>query len=137
MEHRCIWSRRRSATLVELTIQVPCRFGIGRREQRVHVLPEHRADVVRHAARIVRFARWYVVACLAAAAALTVAASTGRIAIAGVVLGATGALTWAVPIATPETVRLLGMAASIAAVRVTAVVTMALGVWLALVSLAS
>lgn len=128
---RCLWTNRTGEGLREITLPTLDRFAIRAREERVHVLPEHEAELRRFNDYANRYARLFLALMLLGTLALLVFALADSDSGVGVSIALLGLLGIVFPFATPETVQMLGMRSAIRTTRIFGVGVAALGVLIA------
>ncbi len=125
----CMWTGRHSDEVKEVRLETLDRWGIHTREETFTVLPEHEEELRRFVAYQRRYGRVFLgLVILSIVAALVVRSPLWM----GVLMMGLGVVTYAFPFATPETVRMIGMRASIRSVRYISIVPVLLGLFYAL-----
>jgi hypothetical protein len=125
---RCTWTGRHSDEVKELRLETLDRWGFRAREETFTVLPEHEEELRRFVDYQRRYGRVFLgLVALSIVAALFVRSSLGI----GLGMIGLGVLTYVFPFATPETVQMIGMRASIRTVRYLSVLPILIGLFFA------
>lgn len=123
---RCMWTGRHSDEVREVRLETLDRWGFRTREETFTVLPEHEEELRRFVAYQRRYGRVFLaLVTLSVAAAFFVRSSLGI----GLVMMGIGVMTYVFPFATPETVRMVGMRASIRTARYLSILPILIGLF--------
>ena len=131
MQHRCAWTNEPAVDLKEVVLVVLNRFGIRPAPKTFFVLPEYEEKLRKFVQLGHRFGLAFLTSMVVLTLAIPIAALTRRYVLAGTLVAAEGVLLIIFPFATPETVRSLGIGASITLVRVVACSVILIGAFLA------
>ncbi len=136
MKPLCLWTGTRNERAVAIVLPSTDRFGAPNGTQTVHVLPEHIDELREFAVLTQRYARSFLIWILGLSLLLiplAILAGMGAVSesllllCVGVITIATGALVYALPFATPETVGMFGVRRSIRILRILGVVLIVIG----------
>jgi hypothetical protein len=133
-EDRCVWCGRDGREVIEIALETTDRLAWRTRVQPFVVHREHEAAFRGFCARVASQGRRFLLAIAALVAAIVafqivVAAGGVAVGLAGIGLSVVllGGLLIALPIATPETVRLVGVLRAVRLVRIAGAVVCAVG----------
>lgn len=117
MPERCIWSNRRDPGTREVTLEPPNR---STRPETVHVCPAHEAQFRAFHAYSERYGGWFLalLGLFVLAALIAIVVEVEEATIAWAVPTLVGAVMLIFPFATPQTVQMLGVRASVLLVRI-------------------
>lgn len=132
-QRRCVWCGRESEALESLELPTLDRWGRPTGAKRFPVDPQHREALLAFSAFTARYGPRFLPALGVWLVAMVVASWISGIAGAGVGLMLLGLLMFALPFATPETVAMVGIRASVVLVRCMAAAIALMGVFLLLI----
>ena len=129
MSERCIWSKRKDPGTREITLEPRDRFT---RPQTVWVCPAHEAQVRAYHAYSERYGGWFLAffGLIVFGAFMSIPLGISEAVGGGAVLVASGMLMVVFPFATPQTVQMLGVRASVVMTWVGGLAMFGFGVFL-------